>query len=64
MATEITLNELRDRAARAGLQLSEEDLQKLLPGVNRSHKQVSELRDLTTDTIEPAGIFSAASEKG
>ena len=38
MATEITLGELRPMAARAGFKLSEEELQKLLAGVNRSRK--------------------------
>ena len=63
MVHETTLDELRMMGVRAGLNLSEDELQRLLPGVNRSHKQVSELRDLMTDTLEPAGIFSAASEK-
>jgi hypothetical protein len=44
MATEITLDELRVRAARAGLALSEDELKQLLPGINRAYKQVSELR--------------------
>src|SRR5207247_1711709 len=60
LATEITLDELRPMAARAGLKLSEEELQKLLSGVNRSRKQVTDLREFMTDTLEPAGIFSAS----
>ncbi len=63
MAHEITLDELRMIAGRAGLHVSEDELQRLLPGVNRSHKQVLELRDLMTDTLEPAGLFSVASEE-
>jgi len=47
-------------AARAGLKLSEEELQKLLSGVNRSRKQVTDLREFMTDTLDPAGIFSAS----
>jgi Ca2+-binding EF-hand superfamily protein len=60
MATEITLDELRPMASRAGLKLSEKELQKLLPGVNRSRKQVTDLWEFMTDTLEPAGIFSAS----
>jgi hypothetical protein len=60
MATEITLEDLRVMAARAGLNLAEEELRKLLPGVNRAHRQVAELREFVTDTMEPAGTFSAS----
>ena len=60
MATEITLDELRARAERAGIELSEEELEKLLPGVNRSYKQARELRELVTDGDEPALSFRAA----
>ncbi|MEX0806244.1 MAG: hypothetical protein WD688_23425 [Candidatus Binatia bacterium] len=58
MAKEMTLDELKRMAARVGLNLSEEDLRKLLPGVDRSRKQVTELRQLLSDTGEPAGSFS------
>ena len=47
-------------AARAGLNLAEEELRKLLPGVNRARRQVAELREFVTDTMEPAGTFSAS----
>ena len=47
-------------AQQIGLQLPEEELLRLLPGVNRSRKQVSELRELLAQTDEPAGIFVAA----
>jgi hypothetical protein len=60
MATEITLDELRARAERAGIELSDEELEKLLPGVNRSYKQSRELRGLATDRDEPAAVFTAA----
>jgi hypothetical protein len=36
MAKDITLAELQTMADRSGLQLTDEDLEKLLPGVNRS----------------------------
>lgn len=57
MAKEITLMELQTMASRVGLRLSEQELAKLLPGVNRSHNQTLELRELITDSIEPAATF-------
>jgi hypothetical protein len=63
MASEITLDELRVRAARAGLALGEDELKQLLPGVNRSCKQVNELRQLLSDGDEPAGVFAVAKGK-
>ena len=57
MAKEITLAELQIVAKRSGLQLTDEELEKLLPGVNRSHHQLLELRELITDSIEPAAAF-------
>jgi hypothetical protein len=63
MALDIALDELRARAARAGLALSEDELKQLLPGVNRAFKQVRDLRGLISAAEEPAGIFSAAPGK-
>ena len=59
MADEITLDDLSKLAAQAGLKLSDDELQKLLPGVNRARKQVAELRQLISDSTEPAGVFQA-----
>jgi hypothetical protein len=58
---EITLEELRAMAARAGLALADNELQRLLPGVNRARKQAAELRALITLETEPAEIFRALS---
>jgi hypothetical protein len=63
MIPERSFDELRARAARAGLKLSEDELQQLLPGVNRSHHQARELRALVAEDDEPAAIFMAASSK-
>jgi Ca2+-binding EF-hand superfamily protein len=63
MAEEITLAELRTMASRAGLSLSDRELEKLLPGVNRSHIQALELREFITDSIEPAATFAASRTK-
>ena len=60
MASEITRDELRVRAARAGLELSEDELNQLLPGVNRAYKQVIDLRALFSDGDEPAAVFTVA----
>ena len=59
MTNEISLNQLRDMTQRAGLNLSEDELAKLLPGVNRTRRQADELRLLLTNQVEPAGHFSA-----
>lgn len=59
MTHEITLDELRAMVMQAGLTLSDDELQKLVPGVNRARKQATELRTLTDDNNEPASSFSA-----
>ena len=59
MPDEITLDELRAIAQRAGLNLAEDELQRLLPGIQRARKQAAELRTLLTDNCEPANAFSA-----
>ena len=58
MTDEITLDELRGMAVHAGLTLSDDELQKLLPGVNRALRQAAELRQLVADITEPANAFS------
>ena len=57
--SEITLDELRGMAARAGLALADDELERLLPGVNRAKKQTVELRGLIALETEPAEIFRA-----
>jgi len=64
MIREIKLDELRTMAQQVGLNLSDEELLRLLPGVNRSRKQVAELRELLARTDEPAAIFDAATAAG
>jgi hypothetical protein len=54
---ELTLEELRAMATRAGLALADDELQPLLPGVNRARKQAAELRGLIALETEPAEIF-------
>jgi hypothetical protein len=64
MIREIKLDELRTMAEQIGLRLPEEELLRLLPGVSRSRKQVSELRELLAQTDEPAATFDAATAAG
>jgi hypothetical protein len=60
MKQEITIDALRQMAERAGLKLSEDELQRLLPGVNRATKQAAELRDLLEAGAGPASTFDPA----
>ena len=62
MRNDIALEELRAMAARAGLQLTEEELQKLVPGVNRSRRQALELRQFLSEADRPAGTFLATAK--
>lgn len=47
-------------AQRAGLRLSENELERLLPGVIRARQQAIALRELIGPDDEPAGVFGAA----
>ena len=60
MTKEITLARLQKMVEQSGLKLTDEEVEKLLPGVNRSQNQVLELRELITDSIEPATAFAAS----
>ncbi len=60
MATELEFDELRDLARRAGLNLADDELQRLLAGVNRARKQAAQLRAWLGQNDEPAGTFNAA----
>ena len=63
MHQQILIDDLRNLAERAGLNLSEDELRRLLPGVNRSKKQAAELRELLASTDEPASIFDLTGER-
>ena len=60
MAKEFTIEDLRVLADLAGLNLSDDDLQRLLPGVKRAQQQVAALRTIIVPGDEPAGVFIAA----
>ena len=64
MTQETNLDDLRTMAQQVGLKLPDEELLRLLPGVNRLRKQVGELRELLAQTDEPAGTFDAATAAG
>ena len=59
MADEMTIEEIRALASEAGLNLSDEELQRLLPGVARSKKQAADLRRLIGVDDEPDAAFAA-----
>ena len=59
MTEEMTLDNLSKMAAQAGLKLPDDELEKLLPGVNRARKQAAELRQFLSDATEPAATFTA-----
>ena len=61
MVNKLTLEDLRAMAERAGLRLADDELQSLLPGVQRSRQQIAELRELIDGADEPAGTFTAGS---
>jgi hypothetical protein len=58
MVHEITLENLKTMAERKGIKLGEDELERLLPGVNRARKQAAELREMIARVDEPAGTFS------
>jgi hypothetical protein len=60
MAKEFTIEDLRVLADLAGLNLSDDDLQRLLPGVKRAQQQVAVLRAIIAPGDEPTGVFMAA----
>jgi hypothetical protein len=57
---ELTIEDLTFMADHAGLTLSDDDLQRLLPGVNRAQQQVAVLRAIIAPADEPAGVFVAS----
>ena len=63
MNKEIAVEELRGMAKRADLQLPGDELERLLPGVNRACKQAAELREILSMKDEPAGAFDATTPR-
>jgi len=59
MADEMTIEKIRALAREAGLNLPDEELQHLLPGVVRAKKQAADLRQLIDVDDEPAATFTA-----
>jgi hypothetical protein len=63
MMENVTLDHLRSLAEHAGLNITEEELRRLLPAVNRSRKQAIELRGLLSPPVEPAATFAPLGNK-
>lgn len=57
MSEEITIEQLRGMARKAGLDLPDSELQSILPGVQRALKQAAELRQIFPAAGEPAATF-------
>jgi hypothetical protein len=60
MPTELEIDELGNLARQAGLNLGDDELPRLLAGVNRARKQAAELREWLGRSDEPASAFNAA----
>jgi hypothetical protein len=60
MADEISIDALRKSARSASLALPDDELQRILAGVNRAKKQAAELRDIVAADNEPASTYEAA----
>jgi len=59
MSEPLNLQQLTVMCKIFGLKLSDAELERLLPGVNRSRRQVEELRGLLATADEPAATFCA-----
>ena len=57
MSEAMNLQQLLAMCDCLGLKLPQDELQRLLPGVNRSRKQIEELRALLDVADEPAARF-------
>lgn len=64
MVKELTIENLRSLSIQAELKLSDEELQRLLPGVNRVRKQAAELRALVSANDEPSATIDASDKPG
>ena len=64
MVNELTIENLRSLSVQAGLKLSDEELQRLLPGVNRARQQAGELRQFIAPDSEPPRAFDASKKAG
>jgi ribosomal protein L12E/L44/L45/RPP1/RPP2 len=56
---EVTAEDVRAAAERAGLQLTEAEADKLVKGVSRGRRMSEVLRKYVTPDVEPAGVFGA-----
>ncbi len=54
-----SLETLKALAARAGLALTDEELGQMQLGIARNDAMAAAVRTWLTDTLEPAGVFTA-----
>ena len=64
MNDELSLDDVKRAAERAGWKLSEEEAAKLLKGGLRGQSMAEVLRKYVTRETEPAGVFSVGGEEG
>ena len=62
MTMAITLEGLRAMAQKAGLDLTDSEIQRLLPGVQRALQQAAELREIIAAADEPAITFQTGAD--
>jgi hypothetical protein len=58
-ADETSIDGLRVQAKLAGLELTDEELQELLPGVRRMREGAARIRQVLDPATEPASTFAA-----
>ncbi len=54
---------LKALAERAGFKLSDADVEKLAPGLQRTRQMAEDIRKVITPELEPAPIFTAGEEE-
>ena len=64
MLEEFSLEECRALAKKAGLRVADDELERLLPGINRARTQAAELREIVDAAAEPVPVFAPAGLTG
>jgi hypothetical protein len=62
MEDELEVQSILAGARQAGLPLTEEEAAELVKGVARLHEMAAGLRELLSDTVEPAPVFAPRQE--
>ncbi|HVA25581.1 MAG TPA: hypothetical protein VMW62_14445 [Chloroflexota bacterium] len=61
---ELTVDQVRNAAARGGLDLTEAEAGQLVKGASRDRRLAEAVRKYATRDIEPAGVFRAGDIDG